>query len=136
MNNKYLGDQKDGTHYTDMKLQPVQLAEMLGSTPEYCKVAKYLTRDKNDKFINLEKACHCIGLEEELGVSFWKYPWNVIVGKYWDYFKPYREVHPYIKQYTENLKIQEALQCMLIKDYDGARRATKQYEAECRDAEE
>ena len=61
-----LGTQVAGTHYTSMKMQPVQLAYYLYATPCFCKLAKYLTRDKGDKLENLKKALHCIRLEQDL----------------------------------------------------------------------
>lgn len=61
-----LETQCDGNHYKTMKLQPIELAYKLGGTPAFCKLAKYLTREKNDKKINLQKAYHCICLEQEL----------------------------------------------------------------------
>lgn len=63
---KGLGTQVAGSHYTSMRLQPVQLAYMLYATPCFCKLAKYLTRDKGDKLTNLKKALHCIKLEQDL----------------------------------------------------------------------
>ncbi len=63
---KGLGTQIEGQHYTSMKLQPVQLAYMLYATPCFCKLSKYLTRDKGDKLTNLKKALHCIKLEQDL----------------------------------------------------------------------
>lgn len=61
-----LGTQVAGTHYTSMKMQPVELAYKLYATPCFCKLAKYLTRDKGDKLENLKKALHCIKLEQDL----------------------------------------------------------------------
>lgn len=61
-----LGSQQDGDHYLKMRLQPVQLAYKLYGTPCFCKLAKYLTRDKGDKLTNLKKALHCIKLEQDL----------------------------------------------------------------------
>ena len=58
--------QIDGQHYKNQKIQPIELAYKLGGTPAFCKLAKYLTREKNDKKINLQKAYHCICLEEDL----------------------------------------------------------------------
>ena len=58
--------QIDGQHYKNQKIQPIELAYKLGGTPAFCKLAKYLTREKNDKKVNLQKACHCICLEEDL----------------------------------------------------------------------
>lgn len=68
-----LGNQIDGTHYTAMKMQPVELAYKLYATPCFCKLAKYLTRDKGDKLTNLQKAKHCIELEQDLRVYAYEY---------------------------------------------------------------
>lgn len=61
-----LGFQVSGSHYTNMKLQPIDLTYRLGATPCFCKLAKYLTRDKGDKLVNLQKARHCVTLEMDL----------------------------------------------------------------------
>lgn len=61
-----LQTQIDGQHYKTQKIQPIELSYMIGGTPAFCKLAKYLTREKIDKKINLQKAFHCICLEEEL----------------------------------------------------------------------
>lgn len=55
-----LETQQGGNHYKTMKLQPVKLGYKIGATPCFVKLAKYLTRNKNDKKENLEKAFHCI----------------------------------------------------------------------------
>ena len=66
-----LNKQIDGHHYTDQYLQPVEAAYLLNATPCWCKLDKYLTRIKGDKLTNLEKALHCIELEEhfEYGID-------------------------------------------------------------------
>lgn len=58
--------QISGNHYKTQKIQPIELVYKLGATPCFCKLAKYLTRDKGDKKINLQKARHCIQLEKDL----------------------------------------------------------------------
>ena len=61
-----LDTQIQGTHYKNVKIQPIEIAYMLGASPAWCKLAKYLSRDKGDKKINLQKAVHCIQLDMEL----------------------------------------------------------------------
>lgn len=61
-----LETQVDGSHYVSMKMQPIELTYALNASPAFCKLAKYLTRDKGDKLTNLQKALHCIKLEQEL----------------------------------------------------------------------
>ena len=57
--------QVGGSHYTDMKYQPMELCEDLMLYPAFVHVTKYLTRNKGDRKINLEKALHCIVIEYE-----------------------------------------------------------------------
>lgn len=58
--------QVDGTHYTDMPMQPIELTYLIGGTPCFCKLAKYGSRIKHsDRTIDLNKAIHCIRLEQE-----------------------------------------------------------------------
>lgn len=61
-----LDKQIAGSHYKNQKVQPIQLAYMLGQTPAFCKTAKYATRIKDDPVQQLNKALHCIELDEEL----------------------------------------------------------------------
>lgn len=61
-----LDKQIAGQHYKNQKVQPIQLAYMLGQTPAFCKVLKYATRIKDDPVQQLNKALHCIELDEEL----------------------------------------------------------------------
>lgn len=61
-----LDKQVAGQHYKNQKVQPIQLAYMLGQTPAFCKVLKYATRIKDDPVQQLNKALHCIELDEEL----------------------------------------------------------------------
>lgn len=68
-----LGKQIDGNHYTSMKMQPVELAYKLYATPCFCKLAKYLTREKGDKITNLKKALHCVQLESDLRNQAYRY---------------------------------------------------------------
>lgn len=65
-----LTKQVDGHHYTDQYLQPVEAAYLLNAPPCWCKLDKYLTRVKGDKLTNLEKAIHCIEIEEHFEENF------------------------------------------------------------------
>ncbi len=62
-----LETQVGGTHYTDLKIQPLELTyQNFGYTGAkaaiYTKVNKYLTRQKDDELEQLKKARHCIDL--------------------------------------------------------------------------
>lgn len=61
-----IDEQVGGSHYKRMTYQPIELSMEVGGTPTFCKVAKYLTRDKDDRLDNLSKARHCIQLEKEM----------------------------------------------------------------------
>ena len=53
-----LNKQVAGNHYKVQKIQPIELAYMLGQTPAFCKVCKYATRIKDDPVQQLNKALH------------------------------------------------------------------------------
>lgn len=56
--------QVGGHHYTDLKIQPFHLALELGGTPGFCKVAKYLVRQKDHPVKEARKARHICLLEK------------------------------------------------------------------------
>jgi len=62
---KAVDTQVGGDHYKNMKMQPMELAYIVGGSPAFTKVAKYITRKKDDRTLNLEKAIHCIQFEFE-----------------------------------------------------------------------
>ena len=125
-----LDKQIDGSHYKGAKLQPIELAYMLGATPCFTKLAKYLTRDKGDKFVNIEKARHCIELEEALETNVWQYVVNNIRALYWKIFKRIG-IHPLIEEFTEDVTIRSALQAMFVKDYSAAKFVVNNYKNKC-----
>lgn len=108
-----LGTQVAGTHYTSMNMQPVELAYKLYATPCFCKLAKYLTRDKGDKLENLKKALHCIKLEQDLDDYAYEYSsrLDIISTKY---------VQELIQEFTENMSYQAALFNMWSQNYTRA----------------
>lgn len=94
--------QIDGQHYKTMKMQPIELAYKLNGSPCFCKLAKYLTRDKGDRLTNLKKAKHCIELELDL--------LNKGVGI--DYALSYLhsvKASEIIREFTDNKDYQDAL---------------------------
>lgn len=110
-----LNSQIDGNHYKRLKMQPLELAYIVGGTPCFTKLAKYITRDKGDRMINLDKAIHCIQIEEQI---FSKSPCHVV------------ETYPLLGSYTkidqaclivdifsDDEYIRTALKAMLQKDY-------------------
>jgi len=115
--------QIDGQHYKNQKIQPIELAYKLGGTPAFCKLAKYLTREKNDKKVNLQKAYHWICLEEDL--KFWA-----------NYHYEYEMIDHAIIEDNEQLiidfsngvyEIQQALFEMYFRDYSKAKYWVNQY---------
>ena len=111
---KGLGTQVSGTHYTSMKLQPIELAYKLYGTPCLCKLAKYHTRDKGDKLTNLKKALHCIKLEQDLieyaDVYFDKLDGLVSI----------EEGKALIAEFTDNDSYRKALFHLWVGNYDMA----------------
>ncbi len=104
-----LDKQVGGSHYKKGKIQPIKLAYMLGQTPAFCKVAKYATRIKDDPIQQLNKALHCIELDEDLKEFAHLYckadvdfAWGVI------------------KEFTEDANLRRVLYNMHCGDYTNA----------------
>lgn len=107
--------QVDGHHYTDMMMQPLELAYLVGGTPCFCKLAKYATRVKGDRQVNLDKAIHCITLEQ----SMMEYQSAMVKAHYPLLTNEVQKQQAYmlIKFYTKDIDIQYALISMLEGDY-------------------
>lgn len=115
--------QIDGQHYKNQKIQPIELAYKLGGTPAFCKLAKYLIREKNDKKVNLQKAYHCICLEEDL--KFW-------AGYHYEYEMVDSQIitdnETLITEFSNGVvEIEQALSEMFYRDYNKAKYWVNQY---------
>lgn len=108
-NTNALNIQVAGNHYKTQKIQPIELTYILGQTAAFCKVCKYTTRVKDNPLQQVDKAIHCIQLEETLVDHMCKYSplsWEMSAS--------------YIKDFTEDTDLREALKCMVNKNYKGA----------------
>jgi hypothetical protein len=102
----------DGTHYTDMKMQPLELAWRIKATPAFTKVAKYTTRVKDDPIEQMDKAIHCCEIEKELNNKYGCYQQTLEV----------LDSYLHISDFTDNITLQYALQAMYMRQYDVALR--------------
>lgn len=126
-----LDTQIQGTHYKNVKIQPIEIAYMLGASPAWCKLAKYLSRDKGDKKINLQKAIHCIQLEKELAVKYDPYEHSSEYALLYSHKGVWvKTVRDFSSQFTESEDFFDALYCMYRNDYDCAINAVKNYALE------
>lgn len=121
LNNSALDVQVDGNHYKKMRLQPIELAYLVGGTPCFTKLAKYATRDKGNKAVDLDKAIHCIKLEQDIvvkSVTMVKnsYPILKETGKVEGSAEFERACH-WIDIFTEDKYIRSALKYMLVMEY-------------------
>lgn len=66
MKDSALNYQEGGTHYTEMKMQPLELGYLIHATPCFVKTSKYITRQKGTHLVDLKKGLTCIQIEEEL----------------------------------------------------------------------
>ena len=101
-----LNKQVAGNHYKVQKIQPIELAYMLGQTPAFCKVCKYATRIKDDPVQQLNKALHCIELDEELKEYHHLY-----------YKVPFDVAEDLIDQFTEDESLRLCLKAIHKGDY-------------------
>ena len=98
-----LDTQIQGTHYKNVTLQPIEITYMLGASPAWCKLAKYLSRDKGDKKINLQNAVHCIQLDMELQYcSYYHLSADVCDGNLF-------MIYDFANQFTEDNNFADAL---------------------------
>jgi len=123
--------QIDGSHYKNIKIQPIELAYKLGASPAFCKLAKYISRQKNDKKINLQKAIHCIQLENELYDKYDPYEDSsqcaLTQGYTYDWTNSVAE---FCSQFTESKEFYDALYYMYLNEYEYAIIAVKNYASE------
>tara|TARA_R110002012_G_scaffold92271_1_gene224201 strand:+ start:2536 stop:2928 length:393 start_codon:yes stop_codon:yes gene_type:complete len=105
-----LSRQVEGQHYKNQKIQPIELAYVLGQTPAFCKVAKYATRIKDDPVQQLHKALHCIELDEELK------DYHHLYGKIQDTDLVYK----LLSIFTEDENLHACLMAMHLGDYTQA----------------
>lgn len=96
-----LQEQIGGNHYKNLKIQPIQLAYILGATPAFCKVAKYCTRIKDDMGGQVDKAIHCVQLEKEL---------NEYRGLYGHFDRKY--TWSWVCKFTDNKNLRCSLQSL------------------------
>lgn len=61
--------QVGGNHYKNMKYQTAEFGFDVGLQSLGTQIAKYLTRDKGLKLQNLEKAYHCIELDQKFDLN-------------------------------------------------------------------
>jgi len=113
-----INSQIDGSHYTEMYLQPLELTYMIGATPAFCKLAKYGSRNKGDKLINLNKALHCIKYEQEMqsryaNIMAEAYPFGFDLSKS-------ELASKLIEIFTPNPELRSALKAMYNGEYERA----------------
>lgn len=120
-----LKKQVDGTHYNSLKYQPVWLAYVLNASPCFCKLAKYTTRTKDDPMQQLDKAIHCIELEQELLQEDTFYGMTVDQYEIAPVKHRATHIHNFSSQFKETTLIYTALTCMFLGDYEQAINAVR-----------
>lgn len=110
-----LNTQIDGDHYKKQKIQPLELAYLIGATPCFTKLAKYITRDKGDKLINLDKAIHCVSIEAEIKENACTH----LLHRYPALHVPHMldQADMLIDLFSEDANIRTALKCMMRQEY-------------------
>lgn len=65
--------QVDGEHYLEMLIQPLELSYLIAEgDASFCKLVKYITRNKGERKVNLEKAIHVVKLYSEISTKYLK----------------------------------------------------------------
>lgn len=114
MSKSALNFQVGGTHYTELGMQPLELAYLVNGTPCFTKVAKYLVRKKGTHKQDLQKALTCVQIEEELT--------NKGIGlQYFAVSIDEDFVVNMIEKYTDVITYQMVLKDMYFGEYDKAK---------------
>ena len=114
MSKSALNFQVGGTHYTELGMQPLELAYLVNGTPCFTKVAKYLVRKKGTHKQDLQKALTCVQIEEELT--------NKGIGlQYFAVSIDEDFVVSMIEKYTDVITYQIVLKDMYFGEYDKAK---------------
>jgi len=112
-----LNTQVDGNHYKNQRIQPIELAYLVGGTPCFCKLAKYGSRNKVSKAIDLTKALHCVNIEREL---FEKAPHSLEENYPQQGWASYERACAWIDVFTDDVIFRAALKDMWMRNYDSA----------------
>lgn len=126
--NKATKEQVDGNHYSKLNIQPLELAYSINASPCFNKLAKYITRDKDDKVTQFDKAIHCIRLEKELKSD--KNTYGLMSDGYELVGAPYlAEIKSFCNQFKYSEVMYQALRSMHEQAYEEATIYTKELKA-------
>lgn len=126
-----LNTQVDGDHYKRLSIQPLELAYAIGATPCFTKLAKYALRDKGDRIINIDKAIHVIGIEQEIVEKAHQH----IMDSYPQINKEAGRGLAFmlIDIYTQEELVRTALKAMFNQDYRTAIQSMEKYKEQIRE---
>ena len=127
---KATDSQVDGNHYSKLKIQPMQLAYSINASPCFMNVCKYITREKDAVFIQLNKAKHCIDLEEELIGEYALYGDELDMGGQAVPVKYYEKITAFADQFEYSTLIAAILLYVHDRQYDMARHQLRLFKME------
>lgn len=120
--------QVGGNHYKNMAYQTARFGFDAGLESLGTQIAKYLTRDKGSRLENLEKAYHCIALDQQFDEE---YRADFIEGKYAlnIYCEQTNEEYlsRYFSQFTDGDKLKSIMRLYMQAKYPQAKGLLRKY---------
>lgn len=120
--------QVGGNHYKKMAYQTARFGFDVGLESLGTQIAKYLTRDKGSRIENLEKAYHCIALDQSFDEELSK---DEGEGEYT--LDIYCEIHDdeyldkYFAQFPDGDKLKKIMIFYMKAEYSSAKRSLRRY---------
>lgn len=119
-----------GNHYKNMTYQTARFGFDAGLGSLGTQIAKYLTRDKGSRLENLEKAYHCIALDQQYDEEF-KVDFTQSDGKYSldIYYKEEDEplLDKYFSQFTDGDKLKSIMRLYMKANFPQAKGLLRKY---------
>ncbi len=118
--------QVGGNHYKNMAYQTARFGYDVELVSLGAQIAKYLTRNKGSRIENLEKAYHCICLEQQYEKDAAKKGFEPLLNIY---FAGYGEhfIDKYFNQFSDSEKLKSIMRFYMKAEFSSAKRNLRRY---------
>ena len=115
-----------GNHYKNMTYQTARFGFDVGLESLGTQIAKYLTRDKGSRIENLEKAYHCIALDQQFDEE-WKLENSKFCLDIYDAFCDEKPLEKYFSQFEDCEKLKSIMRYYMKAEYSTAKGLLRKY---------
>ena len=115
-----------GNHYKNMAYQTARFGFDVGLESLGTQIAKYLTRDKGSRIENLEKAYHCIALDQQFDEELYDEGFVYSL----DIYRPESDdekIEKYFSQFSDGDKLKKVMVNYMKANFSSAKRGLRRY---------